>query len=127
VTERAAATPAEAARHHARVLALETDCWDVREALKLEDPGFVLIDTRSPEAFAEAHVRGAVNLPHSRINERTLEAYDRDTLFVVYCWGPQCNGADKAALRLAQLGRPVKKMIGGVWGWRENGFEFAQT
>ena len=36
--------------------------------------------------------------------------------------GPHCNGADKAALRLAQLGRLVKKMIGGVEGWKVEGF-----
>lgn len=45
------------------------------------------------------------------------------TLFVVYCAGPHCNGADRAAIRLARLGRPVKKMIGGVTGWLDEGFE----
>lgn len=45
--------------------------------------------------------------------------------FVVYCAGPHCNGANKAALRLARLGRPVKEMIGGVTGWTEEGFPFA--
>ena len=49
-----------------------------------------------------------------------------DTLFVVYCAGPHCNGADKAALRLARLGRSVKKMIGGVEGWKDEGFELEQ-
>ena len=48
-----------------------------------------------------------------------------ETVFVVYCWGPQCNGANKAALRLARLGRPVKEMIGGVAGWTDEGFPFA--
>ena len=28
----------------------------------------------------------------------------------------------KAAIRLAKLGRPVKKMIGGVTGWLDEGF-----
>ncbi len=28
----------------------------------------------------------------------------------------------KAALQLAQLGRPVKKLIGGVTGWIDEGF-----
>ena len=43
-------------------------------------------------------------------------------LIVVYCAGPHCNGADKAMLRLAELGHPVKKMIGGVTGWLDEGF-----
>jgi rhodanese-related sulfurtransferase len=40
----------------------------------------------------------------------------------VYCAGPHCNGADKAAVRRARLGRPVKKMIGGIAGWKDEGF-----
>ncbi|WP_281407634.1 rhodanese-like domain-containing protein [Methylobacterium planeticum] len=35
---------------------------------------------------------------------------------------PPCNAADKAALRLARCGRPVKRMLGGVAGWRHEGF-----
>jgi hypothetical protein len=33
--------------------------------------------------------------------------------------------ADRAAARLARLGRPVKKMIGGVEGWKDEGFRLA--
>jgi len=36
-----------------------------------------------------------------------------------------CNGADKAATRLARLGRPVKKTIGGVEGWKDEGFSLS--
>jgi rhodanese-related sulfurtransferase len=71
-------------------------------------------------------VPGAVSLPHRRINERNLSAWAGDTLFVVYCSGPHCNGADRAALAVARLGRPVKKMIGGVTGWQDEGFELAR-
>jgi rhodanese-related sulfurtransferase len=53
---------------------------------------------------------GDVNLPHSRLTEQNLAEYPSDTLIVVYCAGPHCNGADKAAVRLARLGRPVEKM-----------------
>ena len=63
-----------------------------------------------------------MSLPHGRIVERNLAAWPDATRFVVYCSGPHCNGADKGALRLAQLGRPVKKMIGGVTGWLDEGF-----
>jgi rhodanese-related sulfurtransferase len=50
--------------------------------------------------------------------ERMAE-YPLETVFVVYCWGPGCNGADKAAARLSALGRPVKIMIGGIEYWEE--------
>ena len=109
--------------HFERLLRFETDCWDVHASLAQPDPGFVLLDVRSPDAYATGHVAGAVSLPHGRINERNLAEYPLDTIFVVYCNGPHCNGADKAAVRLARLGRPVKKMIGGIEGWKDEGFE----
>ena len=123
VTEFAPAPSHEAARHFERLLAFETDCYDVHHALGRRDPGFVLLDVRSPEAYAAGHVPGAVNLPSRRIAESTLAEYPAETLFVVYCSGSHCNGADRAALRLARLGRPVKKMIGGIAGWRYEGYE----
>jgi rhodanese-related sulfurtransferase len=122
VTETPAADPKTALEHFEKLLALETDCWDVHADMDAGQPEFVLLDVRSPESFQAAHVPGAVNLPHGRIVERNLDAWPADTLFVVYCDGPHCNGADRAALRLARLGRKVKKMIGGVEGWKDEGF-----
>jgi len=122
VSEVPAAPSAVALAHFEALLSLETDCWDVHEATAEPDCGFVLLDVRSPELFAAGRVPGAINLPHRRINERNLSQYPDDVLFVVYCGGPHCNGADKAAVRLARLGRPVKKMIGGIEGWKDEGF-----
>ena len=121
-----AAAPAQALAHFEVLLSFETDCWDVHAALATGKPDFVLLDVRGPQCFTAGHVPGAVNLPHRRINERNLAEYPKDTLFVVYCGGPHCNGADKAAIALARLGRAVKKMIGGIEGWKDEGFELAK-
>jgi rhodanese-related sulfurtransferase len=123
VTETPAATAADAITHFAGLLSFETDCWDVHASLATGTPDFVLLDVRSTDAYTAGHAAGAVSLPHSSMNEDSLAAYPNDTVFVVYCAGPHCNGADKAALRLAHLGRPVKKMIGGVTGWLDEGFD----
>ena len=120
-----AAAPATAAAHFQQLLSFETDCWDVHEALKRGEDGFLVLDVRSPQAYAAGHVPGAINLPHRRITEQALEAHPADTLFVVYCNGPHCNGADRAAARVAKLGRRVKKMIGGVEGWKDEEFSLA--
>jgi rhodanese-related sulfurtransferase len=120
-----AAPSEDVIRHFARALSFETDCWDVSQALKKREAGVVVLDVRSPQHYAAGHVPGAQNLPTGRIVERNLEPYPRETLFVVYCDGPHCNGADRAALRLAQLGRPVKKMIGGIEGWKDEGLGLA--
>ena len=117
-----AASPSRALEHFQRLFEFETDCWDVNESMKSPEPGFVLLDVRSPELFRKGHVPGAVNLPHARIIEKNVANYPSETLFVVYCSGPHCNGADRAAVRLAGLGRPVKKMIGGIEGWKDDGF-----
>jgi rhodanese-related sulfurtransferase len=126
VTEIPAADPADALHHFEQLLAFETDCWDVHDAMSRGTPDFVLLDVRGPQLFQAGHVPGAINLPHGKINERNLAAYPADTLFVVYCSGPHCNGADRAAVRLARLSRSVKKMIGGITGWKDEGFELAQ-
>ena len=123
VTETPAAPSPEALAHFQALLRFETDCSDVYQAVTgAGDPGFVLLDVRSSALFASGHVPRAINLPHARIHFSTLAEYDEETLFVVYCAGPNCNGADKAAARLAELGRPVKKMIGGIEGWRDEGY-----
>jgi len=126
VTAIAPATPEEARAHFERLLRLETDCWDVSVAVASGAPGFVLLDVRGPRLYAAGHVPRALNLPHGKINERTLAAHPTDTLFVVYCSGPHCNGADRAALRLASLGRRVKKMAGGMQGWIDEGLGLAR-
>ena len=117
-----AADPARALKHFESLLEFETDCWDVNHAISNNRMDFVLLDVRSRESFSRGHIKGAINLPHTRINEDTLRKYALDSLFVVYCAGPHCNGADKAAIRLSKLGRPVKKMIGGIAGWLDEGF-----
>ena len=125
-----AAPAPEALAHFENALRFETDCWDVWEALDRAGPagsGFVLLDVRSPELYGAGHVPGATNMPHRKIVSSTLQAFAADTRFVVYCAGPHCNGAHKGAIRLAQLGRPVKLMIGGITGWVDEGFALAKT
>ncbi len=125
VAEIPAAASADAERHFAAKFTFETDCWDVHASLQSGAEDFVLLDVRSPDLYRKAHLPGALSLPHGKITANRMAEWPVDTLFVVYCAGPHCNGADRAALRLARLGRPVKIMIGGMTGWADEGFEFA--
>ncbi|MBB6520546.1 rhodanese-like domain-containing protein [Pseudoteredinibacter isoporae] len=122
VTRVAAAPSQKALEHFEALLAFETDCWDVHHALSNKRQDFVLLDVRGEEIFQQGHIAGAINLPHPRINESSLANFPSEQLIVVYCAGPHCNATEKAAIRLAKLGRPVKKMIGGVCGWLDEGF-----
>jgi rhodanese-related sulfurtransferase len=117
------APPAVAVAHFAARLTMETDCSDVDHDLLGGGRGIVVIDTRAPEAFAEGHVAGAVNLPFREIEGGSAAAVLPDgVVAVTYCAGPHCNAATQGALRLAQLGYPVKEMIGGFDYWRRSGY-----
>ncbi|HEY4625897.1 MAG TPA: rhodanese-like domain-containing protein [Blastococcus sp.] len=113
--------PTDAAAHFGRRLALETDVSDVMAAMASGDPGFVLLDSRSAEAWTQGHVPGAVHLPGREIAARAERELDRSVPVVTYCWGPGCNGATRAALALALLGFRVREMLGGFEYWAREG------
>jgi len=113
----------EALIHFENLLRFETDCWDVHHAMSNDRQDFVLLDVRASILYEASHIAGSINLPVPKMNQAALSHYPKDTLFVVYCAGPHCNGTEKAAIRLAKLARPVKKMIGGVTGWIDEGFD----
>ena len=122
VSQVPAASSADAVAHFSAEFGFETDCWDMHDALSKGENDFVLLDVRGPAQYAQGHIAGAINLPHGKMVESIMAKWPKDTLFVTYCAGPHCNGAARGALRLAQLGRPVKIMSGGVTGWIDEGF-----
>ena len=120
-----AAPATEAAAYFGCRLSLETDCADVAASMRDGTVDFVLLHVvGSTEAFTRQHIPGDRHLPHRRITAERMAEWPADTLFVVYCAGPHCNGADRAAQRLAELGRPVKLMLGGLTGWADEGLDF---
>ncbi|AXI03810.1 rhodanese-like domain-containing protein [Aquirhabdus parva] len=121
------AAPSDVAlAHFEAAFGFETDCWDVHHALTTDTQDFVLLDVRSHELYNQGHLPQAISLPHGKIIAAKMAQWPRETLFVVYCAGPHCNGAHRGAVRLARLGYPVKMMIGGVMGWIDEGFELAR-
>jgi rhodanese-related sulfurtransferase len=115
VTRTPAASPDEAHAHFSRRLAFETDAFDVARDLRLGAGGFTVVDVRSAEHYAAGHIAGAISAPGGRADNLP------DGLLVLYCWGPGCNGAQRAAARLSAEGRPVKEMLGGFEYWVREG------
>jgi len=101
-------------------LAFQTDVSDVYAAKDTER--FTLVDTRALDAWRQGHIPGAVHLPRAVIPLKAKRLLDITKPVVVYCWGPGCDGATKAALELARRGYQVKEMIGGIEYWIREGF-----
>jgi rhodanese-related sulfurtransferase len=117
------ATPAadtdEAYSFFSNKLRYETDPADVYTDMKNDVADFILADVRSRGAYTKSHAVGAISLPQTDITAETMTGFSKDKLIVVYCWGPGCNGATKAAAKLSALGFQVKEMIGGVEYWED--------
>jgi len=96
----AAALPALAG--DAAALAPET----LQERLAWGDRSLVVLDVRTAEEFAEGHVAGARNIPHTEIAARLGELEDaRDRDVVVYCRSGRRSGIALEALRAAGFTR----------------------
>ena len=108
-------------QHYQDKLSYETDSWDLNTAIQNGEQ-IVVIDTRSPEAFAEDHIPSAVNFPHRNMSAETTAHLDREVLYVTYCDGIGCNASTKGALKMAQLGFRVKELIGGLEWWKRDGY-----
>ncbi|MFF4219591.1 rhodanese-like domain-containing protein [Streptomyces nondiastaticus] len=116
------APSAEAAAYFAARLAFHTDVADVHAALAAGAGDFVVVDSRSTEAWDQGHVPGAVHLPTAQIPRLARQFLDPAVPVVVHCWGPGCDGATRAALALARLGYRVKEMLGGIEYWIREGY-----
>jgi rhodanese-related sulfurtransferase len=110
------ASAEDAHRHFAARLRFEADVADVAADVRAGSVPYTIVDVRSADDYASAHVRGAINLPLAAIDRESAAALP-EGLVVVYCWGPGCNGAHRAAHRLTRHGRQVKEMIGGIEYW----------
>ncbi|MCP3798592.1 rhodanese-like domain-containing protein [Allokutzneria sp. A3M-2-11 16] len=112
------AEPATAADHFRHLLSFETDPADLRADMEDGNGGFLVLDVRAPEHYAAGHIPGSISFPAKDITAQTTRDLPRDAVLVTYCWGPGCNAADKGALKLAELGFTVKKLIGGFQTWK---------
>ncbi|MEO8562497.1 MAG: rhodanese-like domain-containing protein [bacterium] len=127
VLEHHAASSADANRHFAAKLSVETDPSDVHADLERNVDRILVIDARSAQHFEECRVPGATSMPHRSITAESTASLSRDVCLVVYCWGPACNAAAKACVRFSALGFQVKEMIGGLQYWRHEGYSVEGT
>jgi rhodanese-related sulfurtransferase len=107
------------------------DAVDVAGLKALVDEGAVyVLDARAPQAYAEGHIPGAINIPYDRLPEylEQLQAeVPVDALVVCYCWSPTCDFSDQLATELRFMGYTDVRVFAGGWEhWTGAGHPAAQ-
>ena len=81
-----------------------------------EESGYVILDVRTPEEFADKHIPGAINIPNEAIGtEEIPELPDKDQLILVYCRSG--NRSKQASEKLVALGYTNIVEFGGINDW----------
>lgn len=80
------------------------------------ETGYVILDVRTPEEFADKHIPNAINIPNEVIGtEEIAELPDKDQLILVYCRSG--NRSKQASEKLAALGYTNIYEFGGINDW----------
>jgi molybdopterin/thiamine biosynthesis adenylyltransferase/rhodanese-related sulfurtransferase len=96
-------------------------------AAELEDGDVVLIDTREPHEYQEAHLEGGKLVPPGLLaDEIGAAAPDRSARTILYCRSG--NRSATAAAQMQALGYDnVASMAGGILAWQEQGLPVVST
>ena len=86
--------------------------WD-EFAAQADQPGAILLDTRSAAAFAQGHIEGAINLPFSDFTDEKLAALipDADTPVYIYCNNNFADDAEPVPLKRTPLALNIPTFI----------------
>jgi rhodanese-related sulfurtransferase len=85
--------------------------------------GVVVVETLRPAYYEDAHLPGAINIPHTEVDELAPSLLpDKAAQVVVYCSNKACQNSPQAARRLEALGyEDVYDYEEGKQGWIEAG------
>ena len=83
----------------------------------------VMVETLGPKYYEEAHLLGAINIPHTEVDALAPEMLpDKSAQVVVYCSNRACQNSPQAARRLDALGyESVYDYEAGKQDWIEAG------
>ena len=93
---------------------------------RVKDDLVTVIDVRPPEEYAAGHVRGAINIPISEL-EQHMSEFDPDQEIVAYCRGPHCVLAFDAVAKLRKKGMKARRLADGYPEWRLAGLPIEST
>ena len=85
-------------------------------AIMEQESGYVILDVRRIDEFAEKHIPGAINIPNEEIGDEPIpQLPDKDQLILVYCRSG--NRSKQASEKLVALGYTNVVEFGGINDW----------
>lgn len=108
---------------------------DAAKAKSLMDGGAKMIDTRVANEYAEAHIKGAANVPYKEKSAKTADfdasqdsfdtsklPADKNAAIITQCNGPECWKSYKGAVAAIKAGhKKVYWFRGGFPEWKAKG------
>lgn len=87
-----------------------------------DNQGFIIIDVRTPQEFANEHIENALNLDYYSEKFRDeLNKLDKEKTYLIYCRSGNRSG--KALSIMKELAfREVYNMLGGIIHWKAEGY-----
>src|SRR2546426_11964036 len=72
---------------------------------ELQAGDVTLVEALGPAYFVDAHLPGAINIPHDRVEELAPQLLpDKTARIVVYCANGPCQNSEIATVKLGKLG-----------------------
>lgn len=78
---------------------------------------FVVLDTRSAEEFAQGHIAGAINIPHTKVEQNLEFLRKLNKPIVVHCRSGRRALVAEQALLNANFDN-LKHLEGDILGWQ---------
>ncbi len=81
-----------------------------------EQQGYVLLDVRTEQEYAEGHIPGALLIPNTELSEKAADLLpDKEQTILVYCRSGRRSA--EAARTLADMGYTQVYDFGGIIDW----------
>ncbi len=102
---------------------------ELKGLVDADSHNFLLVDSRNPEEYREAHIPGAINIPEKYFAKLAgrLPA-DKNMQLIFYCNGVKCGKSKKSAKKASQIGYTnIFVFAEGMPVWEELGYSFYKS
>lgn len=90
---------------------------DEAVAMMEQENGYIILDVRRPDEYADGHIPNAINVPNESIGTDEIpELPNKDQLIMVYCRSGRRS--KEASAKLVKLGYTNIVEFGGILDWK---------